>query len=279
MGEFRKYRPYYALNALRFNGGAFNNNSYSSYYYAYDNSKTRVPNFKDIAGIEYGWLKNLASYVMYSVSSNRTITVSGIENTYVRHGEWLGYQYQPFIYLTPFATSDKLSNYSVDDYEYATNLVGITYFQRSHYVAKDVNKILYSMSIFNNNVDSYASNDDPTFVANTFYSLVDENYILLTECPSDWITNYTEYYKLVPAKDINVSCIKFRAPMLADSSTDRTYVNARATESAYSSLGNSNYNGIVPIFALLCAYFLDEEVTIHPGDSYLLSLSFESSQF
>ena len=279
MGEFRKYRPYYALNALRFNGGIYNSNYNSGYYNAYDNSKTRVPNFKDIAGIEYGWLKNLASYVMYSPGNSKTITVSGIENVYVRHGEWLGYQYQPFINLRPFATSDKLSNYSVDDYEYATNLVGVTYYQIAHYVAKDVNKILYSMSIFNDNVDSYAANDDPTFVTDTFYSLVDENYILLSTVPSDWNTNYMNYYKLVPAEDIKVSCIKFRAPMLADSSTDRTYASARTTETQYSSISYSNYSGIVPIFALLCAYFLDEEVTIHPGDSYLLSLSFESSQF
>ena len=223
--------------------------------------------------------KNMASYTVYGPNQSKTLTVSGIPSIYVRHGEWMAYQYQPFTVLDAFATSDKLSDYSIDDYDYRPNMVGVTYFQRSMYVAQDVNKILYSMSIFNDNVDSYVANDDTTFAPDTFYALIDGNYILLTEEPLDWATNYTDYYKILPAEDIKVSCIKFRNRMLADSSNDRSYSAAVNRESQYSSISGSNYSGIKPLFCLLCAYFLDEEITIHPGDSYLLSLSFESSQF
>lgn len=277
MGEFRKYRPYYALNALRFNGRPLGANTNTSSYAFYE-GKTRVPNFKDISGVEYGWLKNHNSYSSRN-SGTRTITVSGIASVSVDQRAWHGHMLYPFTVLTPFATTDKLSAYSVDDYDYQSTMVGQTYFQRSHYVAKDVNKILYSMSIFNDNVDSYVVNADPSFALNTFYELVDGSYILLESEPSNWVTNYMDYYKIDPAEDIKVSCIKFRNEMLADPSTDRSYGQAYSAETAYASLDYSNYTGIVPIYALLCAYFLDEEVTIHPGDSYLLSLSFESSQF
>lgn len=258
MGEFRKYRPYYACNALRFN-------ACETQWYATGNREqamTRVPEFKSITGTEYGWLLNLFSqYASLNYSSNTTI--AGTSYTW---GTVIQANYQHFVYLTPFATNDKLSDYSIDDYSITP--IGVTHFQRAQYVAKDVNKILYSMSIFNDNVDSYAANDNPTFVADTFYSLVDGNYILLSTEPADWSTNYAGYYKLVPAEDIKVSCIKFRKLMAASSNTSRSYANARVTE--------SNQTGV---YALYVSYFLDEEVTIHPGESYLLSLSFESSQF
>lgn len=281
MGEFRKYRPYYALNALRFNGGTYNGSADtgSSGSYAYDNSKTRVPNFRDIAGIEYGWLKNMASYCVYGPGSNKTFAVSGIPSVYVRHGEWMSSQYQPFTSLDAFATSDKLADYSIDDYDYRQNMVGATYFQRSMYVAQDVNKILYSMSIFNNNQPTYELNDNPDWAPDTYYELVDTEYVLLDAIPADWNQNYTTYYIQVPAADIKVSCIKFRNRMLADPAADRSYSAAVNRESAHSSVSNNDYSGIKPVYCLFCSYFLDEEVTIHPGDSYLLSLSFESSQF
>lgn len=266
MGEFRKYRPYYACNALRFNGYPYYDESNNSR----NNARTRVPNFKDIAGVEYGWLKNFnSSRVNYSNITSTQTTISGISGQSITMCRAISNNYQSFIDLTPFATTDKLADYDIDDYDYRPNMVGVTYFQTAKYVATDVNKILYSMSIFNDNVDSYAANDDPVFVDDTFYSLVDGNYILLTEIPSDWSTNYTGYYKLVPAEDIKVSCIKFRTYLATDSDAGRGYSAAVAREN----------NSLTQVFALLCAYFLDEEITIHPGDSYLLSLSFESSQF
>ena len=67
--------------------------------------------------------------------------------------------------------------------------------------------------------------------------------------------------------------------MLADPESSRSYDAAQNRESTYSDISQSNRSGIVPVYGLFCSYFLDEPVTIHPGDSYLLSLSFESSQF
>ncbi|MBP5596278.1 MAG: hypothetical protein J6Y02_12905 [Pseudobutyrivibrio sp.] len=261
MGEFRKYRPYYACNALRFNSYA--NMTYNS---SGDNGSamSRVPEFKDITGTEYGWLLNLNSkWATYSQSNN--VTFHGSSNQ-MNRGRVISNNYQHFVDLTPFATEDKLADYDIEDY--LINPVGVTYEQHVQYVARDVNKILYSMSIFNDNVDSYVANDDTTFALDTFYALIDGNYVLLTEEPSDWSINYTGYYKILPAEDIKVSCIKFRKPTAASSNTSRSYANSLATE-----------NNQVALYTLYCAYFLDEEVTIHPGDSYLLSLSFESSQF
>lgn len=264
MGEFRKYRPYYACNALRFS-------SMGPLTYAGGNKWggiARVPNFKDISGTEYGWLTTLNTNRTYTNNDNNVTSASGIAIPSVKQFTFLAGNYEHFTYLTPFATTDKLANYDINDYDYRQNMVGQTYIQRAAFVAEDVNKILYSMSIFNDNADSYAANDDPAFVADTFYSLVDGNYILLSAEPADWGTNYTNYYKLVPAEDIKVSCIKFRNCMSACNIASRSYSSPYGTET-----NNTN------ILALLCAYFLDEEITIHPGDSYLLSLSFESSQF
>lgn len=215
MGEFRKYRPYYACNALRFNGYAWTNESGTK-----SNAITRVPNFKDIAGIEYGWLKNLnSSYTQSTVSQT---TISGMSGQSVAYARSISNNYQTFVDLTPFATTDKLNDYDIDDYDYRPTMVGVTYFQRAMYVAQDVNKILYSMSIFNDT-----------------------------------------------AEDIKVSCIKFRTCLGADSNSGRGYSAAAIKESTM----------VTGVYAILCAYFLDEEVTIHPGDSHLLSISFESSQF
>lgn len=267
MGEFRKYRPYYACNALRFNA------SETVWYDSYGkgDAMTRVPEFRDLAGIEYGWLLNLNSiFNTYNVGNNWMNsggTYSGItiDKNYSRATVVAG-NYQHFVYLDPFATNDKLANYDINDYSITP--VGITYSQRQQYVARDVNKILYAMSIFNDNADSYVANDDTTFAPNTFYALIDGNYVLLTEEPSNWSTNYTDYYKILPAEDIKVSCIKFRKVMAASSNASRSYAEAKTGE-----------NNQVPLFVLYVSYFLDEEITIHPGDSYLLSLSFESSQF
>lgn len=261
MGEFRKYRPYYSCNALRFN-------AYPNITYNWDgnngNSMTRVPEFKDITGTEYGWLLNLNSRYAGAQQSNR-VTIHGTTDT-LQWGQLISNNFQHFVDLKPFATNDKLVDYDIEDY--SINPVGITYEQHVQYVARDVNKILYSMSIFNDNVDSYVANDITTFAPDTFYALIDGDYVLLTEEPSDWSTNYTDYYKILPAEDIKISCIKFRKPTAASSNTSRSYANATATE--------SNHIGL---YTLYCSYFLDEEITIHPGDSYLLSLSFESSQF
>ena len=275
MGEFRKYRPYYAINALRFTGASYDNSSSNN---TANNGKTRVPNFKDISGVEYGWLKNLAAYSIYNPNSSRTMTVSGIPSVYVRQGEWIGNQYQPFLSLNPFATNDQISQYSIDDYE--INKIGRVDFTRAYFVAEDVNKVLYSMSIFNDNQDEYILNDSLIWDdEKTYYSLIEGEYIPLSEQPIDWNETYNTYYILKLAEDITVSCIKFRIPMIADSDSSRAYNIVRARESANSNISSNNYSGIVPIFGLLCAYFLDEPVTIHPGDSHLLSLSFESSQF
>lgn len=270
MGEFRKYRPYYACNALRFNAS-------ETVWYSSgnkDGAMTRVPEFQDIGGTEYGWLLNLNSMNMtYHEGDNTTISYPA-QGSYpaisdqVSWGTAVAANYQHFVYLTPFATTDKLADYDMDDYDYRSTKQGITYFQRMQFVASNVNKILYSMSIFNGNTDSYVVNDDTTFAPDTFYALIDGNYILLTEEPSNWSTNYTDYYKILHAEDIKISCIKFRKIMAASSNSSRSYANAIAGE-----------NNQTARYVLYCAYFLDEEITIHPGDSYLLSLSFESSQF
>ena len=278
MGEFRKYRPYYACNALRFNARE------KLYYDGYSNNKadamTRVPNFKDINGTEYGWLLNMNAHAYYGNNSTTTSSASGISIESITLGTVIAGNYEHFTYLTPYATSDKLVDYSIDDYDYRPNIAGVTYFQRAQYVAQDVNKILYSMSIFNDNVDVYNINDAPNTVIqvwsqDTFYEKVGDNYILTTSQPTDWNDNigdgkygYNQYYTLHEAEDIEVSCIKFRKVMAASSNTSRSYANATATESNQ-----------VNILTIYCSYFLDHPVTIHAGDSYLLSLSFESSQF
>lgn len=263
MGEFRKYRPYYACNALRFS-------SYGPGSYVGSGNKwggiTRVPNFKAVNGTEYGWLVNLNTRVDYLNNDNNVTTASGQTFNSIKQHTFLMGNYEHFTYLDPFATTDLLENYDINDYQ--INPIGITYVTRARFVAQDVNKILYSMSIFNNNTDSYVANDDNTWAPDTFYALIDGNYVLLTEIPSDWNSNYTSYYKISPAEDITVTCIKFRKYMRASTYADRGYSSPDANEQ-----GNTN------ILVLYCAYFLDEPVTIHPGDSYLLSLSFESSQF
>lgn len=261
MGEFRKYRPYYACNALRFN-------AYPNITYNYDGNNgsamTRVPEFKDITGTEYGWLLNLNSRYAGARQSN-TVTIHGTTDA-LQWGRLMSNNFQHFVDLKPFATNDKLVDYDIEDY--LINPVGVTYEQHVQYVARDVNKILYSMSIFNDNQPTYEQNDDPDWFDDTYYELIDGNYVLLASQPADWVQNYSQYYIQVPAADIKVSCIKFRKPTAASSNSDRSYANAITTE-----------NSQVGLYTLYCSYFLDEEVTIHPGDSYLLSLSFESSQF
>lgn len=269
MGTFKKYRPYYACNALRFNA---REKLYYEYLNNKDNAMTRVPNFQDVNGTEYGWLLNMNARSYNGNQSTTTSSASGISIESITLGTVIAGNYEHFVYLTPYATSDKLVDYSIDDYDYRQNMVGVTYFQRAQYVARDVNKILYSMSIFNDNADTYDQNQssfwDPTNNKYYSYDSTTQTYIHITEEPADWSTNYTDYYILNPAEDIEVSCIKFRKVMAASSNASRSYDNATATESNQ-----------VNILTLYCSYFLDQPVTIHPGDSYLLSLSFESSQF
>lgn len=261
MGEFRKYRPYYACNALRFNGNE------TVWYYSSSssdrsNAMTRVPNFQDIYGTEYGWLLNMFSRWTNSQYSNNTT----IDGTSYCCGTIMSSNYQHFVYLTPFATADVLANYNVDDYE--INSIGTCHNIRAQFVAEDVNKILYSMSIMNDNTDTYEANTSITWASDTYYELVDESYVLVETMPEDWDTTYMNYYVLHEAEDITISCIKFRKIMGASSNSSRSYDSATLTESNQ-----------VGVYALYVAYFLDEAVTIQPGESYLLSLSFESSQF
>ena len=265
MGEFRKYRPYYACNALRFN--AYPNITYNS---SGENgsSMSRVPEFKDITGTEYGWLLNLnCQWASYGQSTN--VTIHGTSEQ-INRGRLVSNNYQHFVDLKPFATADLLVDYDIEDYSITP--VGVTYEQHNQYVARDVNKILYSMSIFNDNVDTYDQNTsalwDPTNNEYYSYDSTTQTYTHITEEPLDWSTNYTNYYILHEAEDIIVSCIKFRKSMAASANTSRSYANSLATATNQ-----------VGLYTLYCSYFLDQPVTIHPGDSYLLSLSFESSQF
>lgn len=267
MGTFKKYRPYYACNAVRFS--SYGPGSYASSVYKWGGI-TRVPNFKAVNGTEYGWLVNLNSRDDGLNSNTNVTTASGQTFDSVKQHTFLMGNYEHFTYLDPFATADVLSEYSIDDYE--INPIGVTYVTRARFVARDVNKILYSMSIFNNNVDTYDQNIstlwDPTNNEYYSYDSTTQTYTHITEEPADWSTNYTDYYILHEAEDITVTCIKFRNYMRASTYADRGYSSPDANEQ-----GNTN------VLALYCSYFLDQPVTIYPGDSYLLSLSFESSQF
>lgn len=215
MGEFRKFRSYYASNALRFNASYWYYSTSTNGPYA----MTRVPNFKDILGNEYYWLINFMSTDLRSSSTISNISGTGDSET---KGNCIAQNYQVFSYLKPFATADLISNYSIDDYEIVP--IGTTHYTRAHFVAEDVNKVLYSMSIFNN----------------------------------------TE-------EDITVSCIKFRKLCYVSTSTSQSYSSAYTTESAQTDR--------IGVYALFVAYYLDEPVTIAPGQSHLISLSFETSQF
>src|SRR5574344_1305835 len=44
-------------------------------------------------------------------------------------------------------------------------------------------------------LEEYISNDIATWAPDTFYKKINNEYILLTEMPSDWAQNYTSYYK------------------------------------------------------------------------------------
>lgn len=44
-------------------------------------------------------------------------------------------------------------------------------------------------------LEEYIPNDIATWAPDTFYQKIGNNYILLTEMPSDWAQNYTSYYK------------------------------------------------------------------------------------
>lgn len=273
MGTFVKYRPYYACNALRFNGTNYNSSeSMGSYQYYRQNSATRVPNFKDISGTEYGWLLNLNSYSnyeQYNSNNNYTGTVSGIENQTINKRVALSNNYQIFKDLVPFATADLFSGYSINDY--AINSIGETYYTIANFVAEDTNKVLYSLSIFNNDVDAYIPNESNIWAENTYYEEIGSEYILLDSEPADWNENYANYYTFHSAQDLHVGCIKFRKLGMVESRADRSWTNANVNEGT----GNNQ----LPVYVLLCAYFLDQPVSIAPGDSYLLSLSFETSPF
>lgn len=44
-------------------------------------------------------------------------------------------------------------------------------------------------------LEEYIPNDIATWAPDTFYQKIGNNYILLTEMPSDWAQNYTSYFK------------------------------------------------------------------------------------
>lgn len=311
MGAFKKYKPYYACNALRFTA---DNHKITKVYDTGLVSKetrhpiSRVPNFKDIFGNEYYWLYNMNTYYLWYYYINMN-TDSQLINTIVEYPseeakvpteytnitdddvlsslvnpnnvQAIMDNYQTFINLVPIPTNDLLADYDIEDYS-RDNQVGKTLnFERSLSVSEGINSIKYQIIIINSEEETYVSNSDSEWKEDYFYEAVystDEEesryilyYELLTEKPAYWDTDYDHYFYKQEASNIEVSCIKFFTVLAASKYNSSSYSSPMAND--------NNADKLYGAICLLCAYFLDEPITLAPGEMASVDITFRSNDF
>lgn len=266
MGEFKKFRSYYAANSMRLNGLP---TWYSTYTTTVNigQGATRVQNFKDLTGVEYGWLCNFNSAKVnhYNIGHYWNGVYSGIpvSDWYMNWG--VTQNYQTFSWLYPKATADLLEDYSVEDYE--VNAIGDTAFQRLHSAGHNTNRVIYPISVRNNNVDTYVLNDSIIWdETKEYYKFEEGAYVRLLEQPENWTEAYNTYYIFTLAQPITVSCIKFYKMFAVSNRTNMDYTNPIDTDL-----------NATPAFVLYIAYYLDEPITLQPNESFTKVLSFEST--
>lgn len=188
----------------------------------------------------------------------------GYSGNYSGQADIAGYNERSFTGLTAFATADLLQNWSIDDHE--INQIGSTSQSQGCMFNDVVMQQVYTINIVNNSVDHYEQNTDPVFVPNKFYEKDGNNYILLTELPSgvDWSIDYANYYVLVEAADITVKCIRFQKNycLCSDNQWDSNTSSAQYIEKQ----------------CLAYSYYLDEPITISPGNTHTLTVKFSPTE-
>lgn len=101
-------------------------------------------------------------------------------------------------------------------------------------------------------LEEYIPNDISTWAPDTFYQKIDNNYILLTEMPSDWAQNYTSYYKkneeYNPDGFVSASTILAKFNILDASKLDKsTYETLLATLQEKRIAFTASYNDLVDV--------------------------------